>query len=115
MNNRKIDFLFIEILILIYIEMDTKTNYINDGFIIKNQNGEDETIHIPYNINNKLITEADIIEILAKCNVSINKINHIEYFHAYIVFYHYLEEICKNLANILNVLLKLCSCFLYSC
>ena len=80
MNNRKIDFLFIEILILIYIEMDTKTNYINDGFIIKNQNGEDETIHIPYNINNKLITEADIIEILAKCNVSINKINHIEYF-----------------------------------
>ena len=80
MNNRKIDFLFIEILILIYIEMDMKTNYINDGFIIKNQNGEDETIHIPYNINNKLITEADIIGILAKCNVSINKINHIEYF-----------------------------------
>ena len=80
MNNRKIDFLFIEILILIYIEMDTKTNYINDGFIITNQNGDDETIHIPYNINNKLITEADIIEILAKCNVSINKINHIEYF-----------------------------------
>ena len=74
--------------------MNTKTNYINDGFIIKNQNGEDETIHIPYNINNKLITEADIIEILAKCNVSINKINHIinkikNYFITYFFFRSY--------------------------
>jgi ribonuclease-3 len=57
-----------------------QTNYINDGFIVKNNNGEDEIIHIPYNLNNILITESDIIQILNKYNVTIDKINHIDYF-----------------------------------
>jgi ribonuclease III len=56
------------------------TNYINDGFIMQNTEGTDEIIHIPYNINNILITEKDIINILNNSNVKIDKINHIEYF-----------------------------------
>ena len=56
------------------------TNYINDGFVIKNCEGQEETIYIPYNINNILITEADIIALLNQFNVTIDKINHIEYF-----------------------------------
>ncbi len=56
------------------------TNYMNDGFIIKNPDGEDEIIHIPYNLNNVLVNESDIIQILNQYNVNIDKINHIEYF-----------------------------------
>ena len=55
------------------------TNYINDGYYIKNQEGEDELVHIPYNINNILVTETDIIQLLNKYNVIIEKINHIQY------------------------------------
>ena len=57
-----------------------ETNYINDGFIVKNCEGQEETIQIPYNINNILITEIDIITLLNQFNVTIDKINHIEYF-----------------------------------
>jgi ribonuclease-3 len=57
-----------------------KTNYMNDGFIIKNTEGDDEIIHIPYNLNNVLVTESDIIQILSQYNVIVDKINHIEYF-----------------------------------
>ena len=62
--------------------MDKKkviTNYMNDGFVIKNNDGDDEIIHIPYNLNNVLVNESDIIQILAQYNVNIDKINHIEY------------------------------------
>lgn len=62
------------------MEYKKTSNYMNDGFIIKNPDGDDEIIHIPYNLNNVLINESDIIQILAKYNVNINKINHIEYF-----------------------------------
>lgn len=68
------------------------TNYINDGFITKNSEGEDEIMHIPYNLNNILISETDIIQILAKYNVNINKINHIEYFRQ--AFTH--KSYCKK-------------------
>ena len=57
-----------------------QTNYINDGYIYKNTDGEDEVIQIPYNLNNILITEEDIIQILKTYNVTLDKINHIKYF-----------------------------------
>ena len=60
--------------------MENKTNYTNEGFIVKNSDGEDEIIHIPYNLNNVLVNETDIIQILAQYNVKIDKINKIEYF-----------------------------------
>ena len=57
------------------------TNYIETGITIKKEDGTDEVYMIPYNINNILITEKDIKDILSKYNVTIDKINHIEYFH----------------------------------
>jgi ribonuclease-3 len=69
-----------------------KTNYITDGFIIKNLEGDDEIIHIPYNLNNILVKDSDIIEILSRCGVTINEINHIEYFRQ--AFTH--KSYCKK-------------------
>ena len=51
------------------------TNYIKDGFL-----SNEEIIHIPYNTNNILISEQDIISILKKFDVVIDKINNLEYF-----------------------------------
>ena len=58
----------------------SKTNYINDGFIIKNQNGDDEIIQIPYNTVNTLVTEQNIFSMLSNFGVKLDKINHLEYF-----------------------------------
>lgn len=68
------------------------TNYMNDGFIIKNPDGDNEIIHIPYNVNNVLVNETDIMQILNKYNVNIDKINHIEYFRQ--AFTH--KSYCKK-------------------
>jgi ribonuclease-3 len=57
-----------------------KTNYINDGYTYINSDGENEIIQIPYNLNNIIIKEEDIIQILKTYNVNIDKINHIKYF-----------------------------------
>ena len=57
------------------------TNYIETGITIKKENGTEEVYMIPYNINNILITEQNIKDILARYNVTIDHINHIEYFH----------------------------------
>lgn len=72
--------------------MEIKTNYINEGFIVKNPDGEDEIIHIPYNLNNVQVNETDIIQILAQYNVKIDKINRIEYFRQ--AFTH--KSYCKK-------------------
>ncbi len=72
--------------------MEVKTNYINEGFVVKNPDGEDEIIHIPYNLNNVQVNESDIIQILAQYNVKIDKINRIEYFRQ--AFTH--KSYCKK-------------------
>lgn len=72
--------------------MEVKTNYINEGFVVKNSDGEDEIIHIPYNLNNVQVNETDIIQILAQYNVKIDKINRIEYFRQ--AFTH--KSYCKK-------------------
>jgi ribonuclease-3 len=56
------------------------TNYINDGFKVINSLGEEEIIQIPYNLNNILIKEDDIIKLLKQFNVTIDKINNINVF-----------------------------------
>lgn len=58
----------------------SNTNYMNDGFIVTKPDGEQEIVHIPYNLNNKEITEKDILSILAGRGVNIDKINHPEFF-----------------------------------
>ena len=67
------------------------TNYLNNGFVIKT-NDIEETIYIPYNINNVLITEGDIISLLDKYGIQINKINHMEYMRQ--AFIH--KSYCKK-------------------
>lgn len=52
----------------------------NDGFIVEKPDGEQEIVHIPYNINNKEITEQEVMQILADRGVTITKLNHMEYF-----------------------------------
>jgi ribonuclease-3 len=60
--------------------MDQKTNFMNDGVIVKNIDGTEETVHIPFNINNVIITPMEIIKILNNFNVILDKINHPEFF-----------------------------------
>ena len=50
-----------------------KTNYMEEGFIINKEGSSEEVIHIPYNINNILVKEKDIIDLLARYNVNIEK------------------------------------------
>jgi ribonuclease-3 len=56
------------------------TNYMNEGLKIVNNLGEEEIIQIPYNINNVLVTEEDIIKLLERFNVKLDKVNDIEKF-----------------------------------
>jgi len=57
-----------------------ETNYINDGFKILNNLGDEEIIQIPYNLNNILVEEEDIIKLLDQFNVKIDKVHNIEIF-----------------------------------
>lgn len=57
------------------------TNYLETGINITKDDGTEEVYMIPYNMNNILITEKDIIHMLARYGVVLNNINHIEYFH----------------------------------
>lgn len=58
-----------------------KTNYVEEGYIVNKDDGTEEVIQIPYNINNFLASENDIINILKLLNVKIDKINNINLFH----------------------------------
>jgi ribonuclease-3 len=68
------------------------TNYINEGFTITNINNEIEIIQIPYNLNNILVQEQDIIQLLDKFQVKIDKVNDIEQFRE--AFTH--KSYCKK-------------------
>ena len=57
------------------------TNYIETGITILKEDGSEEVYMIPYNINNFFITEKDIVDILLRYSVKVDKINHLEYFH----------------------------------
>ena len=57
------------------------TNYIETGIMIKKDDGTEEVYMIPYNSNNVFISEQNIKDILNKYSVTIDHINHIEYFH----------------------------------
>lgn len=57
------------------------TNYLETGVIIPKDDGTEEIYMIPYNMNNILISEKDIIDILNHYNVNIDKVNHIHHFH----------------------------------
>jgi dsRNA-specific ribonuclease len=68
------------------------THYITEGLKIINDLGEEEIIQIPYNINNILVNEDDILKLLAQCNVKLDKINDISQFRE--AFTH--KSYCKK-------------------
>ena len=68
------------------------TNYMNEGFKIINNLGEEEIIQIPYNVNNVLVNEKDIIKLLDIFNVKIEQVNDIEKFRE--AFTH--KSYCKK-------------------
>jgi ribonuclease-3 len=57
------------------------TNYLETGITITKEDGTDEVYMIPYNMNNILISEKDIIDMLGRYGVMLDKINHLHYFH----------------------------------
>jgi len=68
------------------------TNYLETGVVVHKEDGIDEVYYIPYNINNILITQEEIIQILNRYNVRIDKINHIEYFHQSFTHKSYIKK-----------------------
>jgi len=60
--------------------MNVQTNYLTEGIKITNSDGSEEIIQIPYNLNNCLIKEEDIINLLNNYSVKIDKVNHIHFF-----------------------------------
>jgi ribonuclease-3 len=72
----------------------------NEGFKIINNIGEEEIIQIPYNLNNILINEEEIIKLLDVFNVKIEKINDIEKFRE--AFSH--KSYCKKIIYPLEIL-----------
>ena len=71
---------------------EVKTKYMVDGFNISKDPDVEEIIHIPYNINNILVTEENIMEILNTNNVQVNKINHIKFFRQAFTHKSYIEK-----------------------
>ena len=53
------------------------TNYLETGVVIPKNDGTEEVYNIPYNINNILVSEEDIINILKNFNIKVDKINKI--------------------------------------
>ena len=80
-----------------------RTNYMETGIVIKQPDGKEEVIHIPYNITNLLIKENDVLQILNKFNVNLDKINNIEYIQQ--AFTH--KSYCKK--NIFTPYILECS------
>jgi len=71
---------------------ESKTSYMVDGFNISRDPNVEEIIHIPYNINNVLVTEENIIDILNTNNVQVDKINHIKFFRQAFTHKSYIEK-----------------------
>ncbi|ADO67215.1 putative dsRNA-specific ribonuclease III [Cafeteria roenbergensis virus] len=81
----------------------TKTGLVTlDGISIKKEDGTEETYMIPYNENNILINDQDVISLLAKYQVKLPKVYHIEYFQESMTHKSYLKkDIFSN-----NILVK---------
>ena len=72
--------------------MSTETNYMTEGIKVINSDGLEEIIQIPYNLNNVLVKEDDIIKILNNYSVKVDKVNHINFFEE--AFTH--KSYCKK-------------------
>lgn len=71
----------------------SKTGLITlDGITIKKDDGSEEVYLIPYNENNILIQEQDVISLLSKYQVNLEKIYHIDYFQEAMTHKSYLNK-----------------------
>ena len=68
------------------------TNYMQEGYIINKDTGSEEVILIPYNKENRLISEENVQEILEKNNVPVNKINKIDQFRKAFTHKSYIKK-----------------------
>ena len=90
------------------------TNYMTEGYIINKDTSSEEVILIPYNINNILVNENQIMDLLKNNNVEVQKINHLKYFQQAFTHKSYikkdifpkevLEEAKKELGSPVNLL-----------
>ncbi len=72
--------------------MKSYSRVIDTGYIRIDDNGEEEIIPIPYNNNNKLIKVQDIINILKKLDVVVDKINDITSLQQAFVHKSYIQK-----------------------
>ena len=63
-----------------------------DGIPIKKEDGTEEIVSIPYNENNILIQEEDVILLLKKYGVMIDKVYHLKYFQEAMTHKSYLRK-----------------------
>ena len=63
------------------MSLNCNSNYLETGVVIKKDDGTEEVYQIPYNINNILVNEENIINILKQFNIEVEKIHNISYFH----------------------------------
>jgi len=63
-----------------------------DGYNTSKDLSSDDIIHIPYNINNILVNEDNIIELLGENNVKLDKVNHIHFFRQAFTHKSYIEK-----------------------
>jgi len=68
------------------------TNYLETGVVINKPDGSEEVYQIPYNVNNILVRENDIINILKNYSINVDKINKIEYFHTAFTHKSYIKK-----------------------
>ena len=74
------------------MQVNSDFKYTEHGYAITKDDGSEEILQIPYNLNNIFITEEDIIKLLSNYNVYIDKINHLKYFKQ--AFVH--KSYCKK-------------------
>ena len=72
--------------------MEMQTRVIDTGYILHNDLGEEEIIPIPYNLKNRLITENDVINILHKLDVSVDKLNNLKVIQQAFVHKSYIDK-----------------------
>lgn len=72
--------------------MEKTGKIIYDGITIKKDDGTEDIIHIPYNENNILIQEKDVILLLKKYGVEIDKVYHIKYFRQAMTHKSYIKK-----------------------
>lgn len=73
--------------------METINNkVIETGYIRMDENGEEEIIPIPYNINNRLIQIDDVKTILSKLDVVVDKINNIKVIQQSFIHKSYVDK-----------------------